>query len=122
MYVNQSLRVRRDCYNVYICGFTYVRISSNIFIERRYTVTKNTITNVVEDTSIVLGTVIGIEQIETILGIVILAIQFFLIVFKGTRRIIQAIKDKKLEEAEKHAEEMIHDLDSIKGSNETKYE
>ena len=65
---------------------------------------------------------IGIEQIETILGIVILAIQFFLIVFKGTRRIIQAIKDKKLDEAEKHAEEMIHDLDSIKGSNETKYE
>ena len=53
-----------------------------------------TISKVIEDVSIVLGVSLGIAQIETILGIVLLVFQIGLIIYKLIRSIIDKIKKK----------------------------
>ena len=50
---------------------------------------------IIEDSLIVLGVVISIEQIKTILGIILLCVQIGLILYKGLKIIIKKVKNKE---------------------------
>ena len=55
---------------------------------------KNLPFEVTEDALIVMGVAIGLDQIESVLGIVILSIQIALILFKGGKLVYNKIKNK----------------------------
>ena len=78
---------------------------------------KNTL-NVIEDVSIGLGVTIGIAQIETILGIIVLVFQIILIIYKCIMKIVEHVKSKNLKEIENDLQETIDDLEKL--SDKTK--
>lgn len=61
---------------------------------------------VVEDSLIVFGVALSIDQIKTILGIVLLVIQISLILYKGIKLAINHIKNKDYNNAIKSIDEM----------------
>ena len=69
--------------------------------------------NITEDVLIVCGVAISLQQIYTIFGIVLLAIQICLIIAKGIIKVYQHIKTKKLEEAVKDIEEAQSEIEAI---------
>ena len=75
------------------------------------------ITNILEDVSIVFGVTIGISQIETILGIIVLTFQIILILVKCGNKIYHHIKDKDVKGVETDLQETIDELEKISDKN-----
>lgn len=74
-----------------------------------------------EDALIVMGVVISIEQIETILGIILLSVQIALILFKGGKLIYNKIKNKDYVGAVKTAKMTVEQVtDNVKKIEEIK--
>ena len=71
------------------------------------------ITNILEDVSIVFGVTIGLSQIQTILGIIVLAFQCILIIYKCAVRIYNHAKKKDLDGIEQDLEETIDALKDL---------
>ena len=69
------------------------------------------ITNVMEDVSIGLGITLGISEIKTILGIVLLVFQIVLIIYKMVRAIIKKIKNKDYDGVEQELNDGIHQIE-----------
>ena len=70
--------------------------------------------NIIEDVLIVSGIAISLVDIQTILGIIILSVQVCLILFKGGKRVYDAIKKKDTKEIESALEDTQHALEDIK--------
>ena len=66
--------------------------------------------NITEDVLIVGGVAIGISQIESILGITLLAVQLCLIIYKGVALIVKHIKNKDYKSAIKQGEQTLEDV------------
>ena len=73
---------------------------------------------IVEDVFIVLGVALSIDQIKTILGIVLLVIQISLILFKGVKLIVKHVKNKELDEIEKVIDQTTKEIQDIIDSQE----
>lgn len=71
------------------------------------------ITNILEDVSIVFGVTIGLSQIQTILGIIVLTFQVLLIIYKCVVRIVNHAKNKDLTGIQNDLEETIDDLEKL---------
>lgn len=71
------------------------------------------ITNILEDVSIVFGVTIGLSQIQTILGIVVLAFQCILIIYKCVVNIVKHAKSKDTDAIQKDLEETIDALENL---------
>lgn len=67
-----------------------------------------------EYVSIALGVSISIEQIETILGIVILCVQVLWVLTKGIIAIVKKIKEKRYTEIKDDIDTMTTELNDIK--------
>lgn len=74
--------------------------------------------NIIEDVLIASGITISLIDIQTILGIIILSVQVCLILFKGGKRIYDAIKNKNSKEIETALEDTKEQLESL--SDKTK--
>ena len=72
--------------------------------------------NIIEDVLIVAGVSISLIDIQTILGIILLSVQVVLILFKGGKRIYDAIKKKDTKEIESALEETKDALENLKDS------
>ena len=83
-------------------------------MERRLTEVKQL--NIIEDVLIVAGVSISLIDIQTILGIILLSVQVALILFKGGKRIYDAIKKKDTKEIESALEETKDALENLKDS------
>ena len=68
---------------------------------------------VVEDALIVFGVALSIDQIKTILGIILLCIQIGLILYKGIKLLIGHIKNKNYKQAVKDVEDMTRDIQNV---------
>ena len=68
---------------------------------------------VIEDVFIVCGVALSIDQIKTILGIVLLVIQIGLILYKGIKLIIGHVKKKNYNEAISTIEEMTKEVQDV---------
>lgn len=75
-------------------------------------------TSKLNDCLIVLGTYIGISQIESILGIIILCFQIALIIYKASRKVYYLIKDKQYNQIEDTIKDTIESLEDLKKDNE----
>lgn len=75
-----------------------------------------------ENGLIVLGSLLGISQLESILGIILLSVQVILVLWKCGRKIYESVKDKRLkdvDEALKDAQEELEELkDNLKDKGE----
>ena len=71
------------------------------------------ITNILEDVSIVFGVTIGLSQIQTILGIIVLTFQVILIIFKCGVKIYNHIKKKDVDGIQSDIEETIDALENL---------
>lgn len=60
-----------------------------------------------ENLTVVIGTALGLSQIETILGIILLVVQLAIVLYKGIYAIIKYVKNKEFNE-------LIDDLENIK--------
>ena len=69
--------------------------------------------NIFEDVLIIGGIAIGISQIYTILGIIILSLQIILILYKFGYRIYELIKKKKYDEIDDVIEDTTHQLEQL---------
>ena len=67
---------------------------------------------VIEDGLIVFGVVLSIDQIKTILGIILLVIQIGLILYKGIKILIVHIKNKNYKEIVKTIDEITRDVEN----------
>ena len=72
--------------------------------------------NIIEDVLIVAGVSISLIDIQTILGIILLSVQVALILFKGGKRIYDAIKKKDTKEIESALEDTKDALENLKDS------
>lgn len=72
--------------------------------------------NIIEDVLIVAGVSISLIDIQTILGIILLSVQVALILFKGGKRIYDAIKKKDTKEIENALEDTKDALENLKDS------
>lgn len=75
-------------------------------------------TSKLNDCLIVLGTYIGISQIESILGIIILCFQIALIIYKASRKVYYLIKHKQYNQIEDTIKDTIESLEDLKKDNE----
>ena len=73
-----------------------------------------TFTNVIENISIALGVSLGIAQIETILGIILLVFQIILILFKCGRSIYLHVKNKDVDGIQNDLEDTIKQIEHLK--------
>lgn len=73
-----------------------------------------------EDVLIGVGLAVSIEQIQTILGIVILSFQIVLIIVKTGMKIYQKIKDKKYSEIEQDIEDAKKEIEDVTNKNNGK--
>ena len=72
--------------------------------------------NIIEDVLIVAGVSISLIDIQTILCIILLSVQVALILFKGGKRIYDAVKKKDTKEIENALEETKDALENLKDS------
>lgn len=70
--------------------------------------------NKLENITICIGSVIGLSQIETVLGIVIMSFQLVLILYKFIHRLIENVKKKDFEGIETDLETTIEELEKLK--------
>lgn len=73
--------------------------------------------DIIENVTIGLGVAISLPQIETILGIIILAIQLILLTTKGCIAIYKKLKAKDLDGAIKTIDETKEELDKMTAKN-----
>ena len=66
---------------------------------------------VIEDATIMLGLAISIDQIKTVLGIILLTFQIGLILYKGVKLVITKVKNKDYAGAIKDAEDTVKKVD-----------
>lgn len=66
-----------------------------------------------ENALIILGTTFGIQQIESILGIVILILQVLLVLYKVGYKVYLKIKEKKYDEIDDVVEEGIDNIEDL---------
>lgn len=74
-------------------------------------------TSKINDILIVLATYIGINQIETVLGIIILSFQVILIIYKAIRKVYNLIKGKQYNQIEDTIKDTIESLEDLKKDN-----
>lgn len=78
----------------------------------------NNVINVTEDVLIVGGVAVGVAQIETILGIILLSVQLLIILYKGISLIIKHVKNKDYNSAVNQAKDTIDKIEeTIDNSN-----
>lgn len=78
----------------------------------------NNVINITEDVLIVGGVAVGVAQIETILGIVLLSVQLLIILYKGISLIIKHLKNKDYNSAVDQAKDTINKIEeTIDNSN-----
>lgn len=77
---------------------------------------KNTLSNVIDSVLIVLGLSVGLETIESVLGIIILCIQIIWILSKLGIKIYKHIKDGNIEELDDDLKDGIDELKDFKDS------
>ena len=77
--------------------------------------------NVLEDVLIAGGVAISLPMIESILGIIILSVQVFLILWKAGKKIYQAIKNKKYDEIDDTLKETQDQLEDLKDKEDGKH-
>ena len=65
---------------------------------------------VLEDITIALGVAISIDQIKTVLGIILLTVQILLILYKGIKLIVNKVKNKDVEGAITTAQDTIEKI------------
>lgn len=82
---------------------------------------KHNVLNILEDVTIVGGVAIGISTIETILGIIILSVQLAIILYKGIRKIIELVKNKKYDEIDDALNETKDQLEDLKDKTNGKH-
>nr|DAI46663.1 MAG TPA: ATP synthase B chain precursor-like protein [Caudoviricetes sp.] len=70
--------------------------------------------NIIDTTLIAIGTALGISQIESILGIIIISIQILWILFKLCYNVYKSIKDKKYEKVKQEVDKAIDELENLK--------
>ena len=75
--------------------------------------------NIIEDILIASGIVVtvSLEQVYTIFGIILLAVQIGLIIAKGVIKVVDHVKKKKLEEAVKDIEDTQKEINDITGKD-----
>ena len=71
----------------------------------------NNVINITEDVLIVGGVAVGVAQIETILGIVLLSVQLLIILYKGLSLIIKHVKNKDYNSAVDQAKDTIDKIE-----------
>ena len=71
-----------------------------------------TTVEVIEDVTIALGVAISIDQIKTVLGIVLLTLEIIWILYKGIKVIVKKVRNKDYEGAIKNAKETIEEINS----------
>lgn len=71
----------------------------------------NNVINVTEDVLIVGGVAVGVAQIETILGIILLSVQLLIILYKGISLIIKHVKNKDYNSAVNQAKDTIDKIE-----------
>ena len=69
---------------------------------------------VLDNSCIVINTAIGLSQIETLLGIIILSVQIVLIIAKAIKKIVELVKKKDIEGAIKEGEDLVDKLNELK--------
>ena len=69
--------------------------------------------NIVEDVLIVAGVGISLVDLQTIMGIILLAVQLGLILFKGIRKILESIKKKDADGVEQGLNDIKDGIESI---------
>ena len=69
--------------------------------------------NKLENVLIFLGTSLGLAQIETILGIIILVFQIGLIIYKAIVGIIDLVKKEEYDKIDDTIEDVIEDLKDL---------
>ena len=74
---------------------------------------KFNVTEIVEDAMICFGVVISIDQIESILGIVILSFEICWILWKGISRIIKHVKNKDYKSAIEETQNTLEDINNV---------
>lgn len=67
-----------------------------------------------ENLTVVIGTALGLSQIETILGIIILCVQLVIIIYKGIYLIVKHIKNKEYGAVINDLENISESLEDIK--------
>lgn len=72
--------------------------------------------NLVENTTIVLGVAFGISNIESIIGIILFAMQVGLILWKVGYKIYLRIKYKQLDKIQDDIEKAMDELEQIKNN------
>ena len=82
---------------------------------------KHNVLNILEDVTIVGGVAIGISTIETILGIIILSVQLAIILYKGIRKIIELVKQKKYDEIDDALKKTKDQLEDLKDKTDGKH-
>lgn len=70
--------------------------------------------NIIDTTLIAIGTALGISQIESILGIIIISIQILWILSKLCYNVYKSIKDKKYEKVKQEVDKAIDELENLK--------
>lgn len=78
---------------------------------------------IVEDAFIVMGVALSVDQIKTILGVILLVLQICLILYKSIKAIINKVKNKDIDGAVKEvqdATEKIEDVIDKHGDREDK--
>lgn len=72
--------------------------------------------NSIENATIALGVVFGISNIESVLGIILLALQVGLILWKVGYKVYLRIKYKQLDKIQKDIEDAMDELEQIKNN------
>lgn len=81
---------------------------------------KHNVLNILEDVTIAGGVAISLSMLQTILGIIILSVQIILILYKGIRKIIELVKNKKYDEIDDALEETKDQLEDLKDKTDGK--
>lgn len=72
--------------------------------------------NSIENATIALGVMFGISNIESVLGIILLALQVGLILWKVGYKVYLRIKYKQLDKIQKDIEDAMDELEQIKNN------
>lgn len=70
--------------------------------------------NIIDTILIAIGTALGISQIESILGIIIISIQILWILIKLCYNVYKSIKNKKFEQVKQEVDKAIDELENLK--------
>lgn len=78
------------------------------------------ILNKLEDCSVIIASAFGLSQIETLLGIIILAFQLVIIIYKLVLKLIEHIRKGNYQEVVDELEKAKQEIEKLKGENNGK--